>query len=146
MKIISEACAATTSEVNSKKYEVLVFDRLSAGSNYGSYNGAKLVISYYLKGEGEYTLVETMKDFVASAGSKVMHIRLLIGNGNTTGTRSLNMKEGIATVKVINQKYHITIDKPIHAQSFNSIGDASSIAKDVSLTNNIYNHNEWSLV
>jgi hypothetical protein len=134
--------AASTSNVANKEYQVLVFDGSSSASNYGSYNGANLAISYYLQGEGEYRLVETTEDFIASAGSKVMHIRLLIGNGNSTGSRSFHMMEGKATVKIIDQKYHITIGEPVPAQSFLTIGDASGIAESVSLTlKNIYNHN-----
>lgn len=134
--------AASTSNINNKEYQVLIFDGSSAADNYGSYNGANLAISYYLQGEGEYRLVETMEDFIASAGSKVMHIRLLIGNGNSTGTRSFYMKEGKAIVKIIDQKYHITTEEPAPAESVLVVGDASGIAESVSLAmKNIYNHN-----
>lgn len=117
-------------------FQVMVIEGVSAGNDYGVFNGGALTLSYYLQGDGEYDIVESNTQFVAVPGTKTLQINLVVGSGNSNYSRLYNMPKGKATVKVVDEKYHITIKNAVLGKVAVTMGEGSGLPESVSLTIN----------
>lgn len=123
---------STGATVPDSPYVTTAIAGSSIDSNYGIYNGAALSITYYLQGEGEYTITNN-DEFFAAAPAKKMKIDLTVGTGNPgLNTCLYSIISGKATVKVIEGKYHITIKEAVTGTSTLTLGK-EKFAESVSL-------------
>lgn len=132
--VYNSSGSSTTPTFDGDVSEALVLDANSLTNNYGAYNGASLIFTYYKQGEGEYKIVQDMAALVQSKNSKAMVVGLSLGVGNPTGVVVYEVIGGTATVKIVNDKYHISIKNPVIAEALVSPGNESDFAKTVTLT------------
>jgi len=133
--------AATSSEgsTGTSSYSVTVVSGKSGENNYGIYNGATLTFTYYTQGEGEYTIVPDITDFLKDRNTKKIMINLIVGTGNTDNTQLYSITGGKVNIKIEDDKYHISTSEPITGIPELLVGKDKGFAESLSLTlNDVY--------
>lgn len=112
------------------RYQVMVLSSASfdLDPSYGDYSGISVTFTHTLNGAGVYNIV-SQKDFVSALANNATPSDLMVVSatvGGTVGKGSYyEFTNGMASVKLIDGKYHITISNPVSGEKKTVVGDSN---------------------